>query len=101
MKIEKTFDFTLAHKFPDGSIASIKLGTTLTMESVLDNLEDSTIDSLSTQLAERVYKDTLGDLKRIVKKNKIAKAVFKGVRNAPRRVQAEEEASRILDEHKD
>jgi hypothetical protein len=98
MKVFKNFETTFSHKFPNGEIASMKLGTAIEVDSVLDTASDKDIAKFSDQLAKQVYKLTIRDLKKIIKKDKLAKEIYDGIHNAVKSADDEREAERILEE---
>jgi len=98
MKISKHYDTTLSHKFPNGDIATVRLGTLLEVDTVLDTASDADIDKFSAKLAKQVYKLTMKDVKRVIKTDKLAKEVYVGLQEAIQSQENEREAERILEE---
>lgn len=98
MKVFKNFETTFSHKFPNGEIASMKLGTAIEVDSVLDTASDADIAKFSAQLAKRVYKLTMKDIKNIIKKDKLAREIHNGIKAAVTSAEDEREAERILEE---
>lgn len=97
MKIRKQFDISLSHKFPNGDIVSVKLGTVYESDAVMEDANQEAIDTHAAQLAEKTYKDTMKDLKRIMKKDKLIKSVYKGTKRAKQGENEEEEAAKLLE----
>ena len=99
MKIEKHFDFTFSHKFPNGDIASVRFGTLKEVESVYDSANNSKeLIDFEDNLAKDVYERTMSDIKNVLKVNKVAKAIFKGIKESVRTEKIEQEAISMLDE---
>lgn len=98
MKIEKSFDVTFSHKFITGDIATFRLGTCKTVESVYDEADNAEVRAFETKLAEDVYTQTMEDIKNVLKKNKITKQIFKGIKDSVKAEKTEAEAEKILDE---
>jgi len=96
MKIEKWYGMTFSHKFPNGDIATIKLGTGLMVDSVLDSASDKDIAKFAARLATKVYKGTVKDLQRVLKNDELAVAVMDSVQSAVSGETAEDEAIKIL-----
>jgi hypothetical protein len=101
MKISKHFDTTLSHKFPNGDIATIRLGTAVEVDTVLDTASEEDIAKFASKLHKRVYKLTMKDVKFVIKKDKLAKAIHSGLEAAVQGEEDEAEADRILDEDDD
>jgi len=101
MKISKIFDTTLSHKFPNGDIATIKLGTAIEVDSVLDTASDRDISTFASKLSKQAYKLTMKDMKRIIKEDKLAEEIYKGLQAAVQSEENEREAERLLDEDDD
>jgi len=101
MKIAKHYDTTLSHKFPNGDIATVRLGTLIEVDTVLDTASDSDIDKFSAKLSKRTYKLTMKDIKRFSKEDPLVKAVCVGVQEGMQIVDTEKEAMRILEENDD
>jgi hypothetical protein len=101
MKIFKIFDNTLSHKFPNGDIATIKLGTGLEVDTVLDTASEADIAKFSAKLAKQAYKLTMKDIKRVTKTDKLAREIYAGLQEAVKSQENEREAERILDEDND
>jgi len=99
MKIEKIFEFTLSHKFPDGGIASIKFGTRETVTNVLDDINSADLEQFELELADKVYKQTLADFRRATKKNKIIKEVYAGIKGSVKSQENDRDAEKILEEY--
>jgi hypothetical protein len=97
MKLEKTFEFTLSHRFANGDIASMKFGTLIESSDILSDANPEDIEGYSKKLAEQAYRDTMKDLKRVAKKNKIAKEIYLGLKSAVKMEQDERDAEEILD----
>jgi hypothetical protein len=98
MKIEKSFDVTFSHKFITGDIATVKLGTRKTVESVYDSADKDAVVKFETELAEDVYQQTMDDVKNLIKKNQVAKQIFRGIKDAVRAEKDEAAAEKILDQ---
>lgn len=96
MKIEKWYGITFSHKFSNGDIATIKLGTTHSVDSVLDSASDKEIAKFEAKVASKVYKATVKDLKRIIKNDEVAQAIMDSVESAVTGETAEEEALKVL-----
>ena len=96
MKIEKWFGMTYSHKFPNGDIASIKLGTDVSVDSLLDSASDKDIAKFSAQVARKVYKATVSDLKRLVKNDAVAAAVMESIQSGVNGETADDEAMKVL-----
>jgi len=101
MKISKHYDTTLSHKFPNGDIATVRLGTALEVDTVLDTASEADITKFSSILAKQVYKLTMRDVKRIVNTDPLAKEVYAGLQDAVKSQENEREAERILEEDLD
>lgn len=99
MKISKTFEFTLAHRFPNSDIVSVKFGTTYESDNLLEDANEEAVNKFAEDVAKRVYKDTVSDLKRAAKKNKIIKSVVDGAKRSSRGDDTEDEAAKILEEY--
>jgi hypothetical protein len=101
MKISKHYDTTLSHRFPNGDIATIRLGTELEVDTVLDTASDKDIAKFSAKLAKQAYKLTMKDVKRVTKVDKLAKEVHAGLQSAVQSEEDEREAERLLEEDTD
>jgi len=98
MKVSKHYDTTLSHKFPNGDIATIRLGTAIEVDSVLDTASDADIAKFSAKLSKQAYKLTMKDVKRIIKTDKLAQEVYAGLQSAVQSQEDEREAERLLEE---
>lgn len=98
MRIKKVFQMTISHKFPNGDIASIQLGTTEEVDSLLDSAPEEELEKFSKSLADKVYKSTMSDLKTIVKKQPLVREIWTGMREAVKSQKDEREAEALLDE---
>jgi hypothetical protein len=96
MKIEKWYAMTFSHQFPNGDIASIKLGTGASVDSVLDSASDKDIAKFSAHLAKKVYKSTVTDLGRLVKNNEAAAAIMESIESGVTGETADDEALKVL-----
>ena len=102
MKIEKRFDITISHKFPNGAIASVSLGTKYEFDSILDDASDEERNKFCRRLARRVYNDTVGDLNRAAKHDRLIQEIQEGAKQALVSKDNERESEKILneDDHK-
>jgi ArsR family metal-binding transcriptional regulator len=98
MKISKHYDETLSHRFPSGDIATIRLGTFIEVDTVLDTASEEDIVKLSTKLFKRSYKLTKKDIKSIIKNDKLAQAVYEGIQTSVENMNDEEEARQVLEQ---
>jgi len=98
MRIKKAFQMTLSHKFPNGDIASVQLGTTEEVDSLLDSASEEVIADFSDDLADKVFKATMSDLKRIVKGQPLIREVWMGMKDAVKSQKNEREVAALLDE---
>ena len=98
MKISKSFQMTLSHKFPNGDLAVVQLGTTEEMDSLLDSAPPEAIEEFSNGLADKVYRATMSDLKRIVKGQPLVREVWRGMKEAVNSQKNEREAEKLLEE---
>jgi len=101
MKISKHYDTTLSHKFPNGDIATIRLGTALEVDTVLDTASDKDIAAFAAKLAKRAYKLTMKDVQRVIKTDALAKEIHVGLEDAVQGADDEREAERLLEEADD
>jgi hypothetical protein len=101
MEIEKTFEFTLSHRFPNGDIASVKFGTRENITNILADAKPKELIKLENELAEKVYEDTMSDLKKAVKESKIIKEIWRGMKAAVKSQKDERDAEKILDKLSD
>lgn len=101
MKISKHYDTTLSHKFPNGDIATIRLGTAIEVDTVLDTAPASEIAKFSAKLSKRTYRLTMKDVKKVCAEDKLADEVYNGLQNAIKSSENEREAERILYEDDD
>ena len=97
MKIDKYFGITLAHKFPNGDIASIKLGTNTEVDTVLDTASEKDIIKFNTKLAKQTYKATMRDIQALIQKDELAKVVYEGLMDSLQNEKDEKEAEGLLD----
>jgi hypothetical protein len=96
MNIEKVFEITLSHKFPDGNIASVKMGTRREIMGLLEGAPEEEIIKISQQLAESLYNETMENLKQNAKKNPIIREVVAGIRESLKIEENEREAEKAL-----
>jgi len=101
VKISKHYDTTLSHKFPNGDIATMRLGTAVEVDTILDTASDADVAKFSAKLAKQVYKSTMKDVKRVVKLDKLAEEIYAGLQGAIKSQEDERDAERILDEDDD
>jgi hypothetical protein len=92
MKIGKTFEITLSRKFPDGSIASVKVGSTYETEAIAGEADEEAIDRFARKLSVKVYEKTIADIRRLIKTDKIIKEIHHGFDDVVAASQREREA---------
>lgn len=79
--LEKSFEITMSHKLPTGDIVSVRFGTTATAD---------TTDG--SALFDQVYKDTMNDIKKKIKKDKLIRTAYKGIQRGIKAYETEQEA---------
>lgn len=95
MKLEKTFDINISHKFPNGDIVSIRFGTTRAIDSIMESAPDEEVEKFSKELFIKVYQSTKGDMKRAAKQDMLVREVVLGLKDAIKS-QVDERASEEL-----
>ena len=85
---KKTFEISLSHKFPTNDVATMRIGTTI-------DVSESKISD--EKLAAQVYSDTIADLQAIIKKDRIAKEIWKGMKATLKRAKDERDAEKELE----
>ena len=93
MKIDKSFDITISHKFPNGDIVSLRFGTSKQIENVLDDADAEVIKKLERDLSKQVVRSTYLDIKREIKGEPVIKSVIDSI---PRAVKSEEAELKAL-----
>ena len=98
MKITKKFDLSLSHRFPSGDIATVKLGTIIELDAILDSTDDTVITKLHKSLAKQARKATQRDWKTVRAADPLAREVYQGLQDSMKNAEDEREAERILEE---
>jgi hypothetical protein len=98
VKIEKTFDVNISHKFPNGDIVSIRFGTTRAIDSIMESAPEESIDKFSRDLFMKVYRSTKADMKLASKKDALIREVVIGMKEAVKSQENERESEEILDD---
>lgn len=98
MKMNKKFNVTLAHKFPNGDIVSIAFGTDYEIDSILDSAPEDELAKFDKSLAKQVYAATKKDIVRAVKQDTLVREVWQGIQAAVKSQLDERDAEKALDE---
>jgi len=93
MKIDKSFDITVSHKFPNGDIVSLRFGTSKQIENVLDDADAEVIKQLERDLSKQVMLSTYKDIQRAMKKETVIKLIIDSI---PRAIKSEEAELKAL-----
>ena len=91
MKISKDYGITLSHKFANGDIGSIRLGTRIEMDAILDAASDDVLDQLQRKLAKQARLATKADLKAAIKADKAVKEIYRGMQESEKEQREENE----------
>ena len=87
MRIDKFFDITVSHRFPNGDIVSLKFGTSKQIDNILDDADSAVIKKLERDLSKQVITSTYRDMQREVKDKRIVKEVMDSI---PRAIKSQE-----------
>jgi hypothetical protein len=97
VKIEKHFDATFSHKFPNGDIASVSFGTQYA-EDTDGAIKKEDADLIDKNLAKAAYLATQTDIRRATKIDAVIKEILLGIKHAVQSQQNERDAEKVLDE---
>lgn len=97
MKIEKHFDATFSHKFPNGHIASVSFGT-LYAEDTNGAIKKEDADLIEKNLAKAAYLATQKDIRRAEKIDAVIKEILLGTKEAVQSQINERDAEKVLNE---
>jgi len=98
VKVEKTFDINISHKFPNGDIVSIRFGTTRAIDSIIESAPDEEIEKFSKALFMKVYQSTKSDMKRAAKQDTLVREVVLGLKDAVKSQEDERKSEELLNE---
>lgn len=98
MKLEKTFNITVSHRFPNGDIVSVNFGTHKSVDNIIDEVNPDAVKELSTTEAKWVRNATMRDIKKAIEVDELVREVWEGAKAAVKSQKNMRAAEEALDE---